>query len=96
MNRQKLKYSILGCIVLLFLIIEPAYANRLAEAAKSAETDIYEIGQAGAAIGVGVGAVLMFLSFAHIGKTILVGSLTGLSIFFGAPGIIEIIRSWFS
>jgi len=93
MNFQKLKATM--TIFVVSLLANPAFANKLQEAAQRGKNEIMLIAQTGSVIGVVAGGLLMSLGAGQVGKMVLVSGIIGASAIFGGPALIEVLRSIF-
>lgn len=82
--------------LLTIIIQQSALADRLAQAAISANSHLLTIAQATSGIAFALGAIFYHFGAPHMGKQILIGGVIGLAATFGGPAMIELLRSVFN
>ena len=81
--------------VLLLLMTNPSFANRLEEAAMRGQSIVISIGQITAVIGIVAGGIAMSIGMANVGRMILISGIIGAAATFGGPAIIEVLKEIF-
>jgi len=84
------------CFLLVILILaNPAFANRLEEAAMRGQSIVISIGQVTAVIGIVLGGIALSIGMANVGKMILMSGIIGAAATFGGPALIEVFKEIF-
>ena len=83
-------------LLLIIITQQNAMADRLAQAAISANSHLLTIAQATSGIAFALGAIFYHFGAPQMGKQILIGGVIGLAATFGGPAMIELLRSVFN
>lgn len=83
-------------LLLIIITQQNAMADRLAQAAISANSHLLTIAQATSGIAFALGAIFYHFGAPQLGKQILIGGVIGLAATFGGPAMIELLRSVFN
>lgn len=90
--RQAYSLILLG----LFSVIgNEAFANRLLDAANRGSNMVVTLAQTTSGIGIAIGAILLSMGIAQVGKSVLTGGVIGAFVTFGGPAIIDFVRGLF-
>jgi hypothetical protein len=89
------KTSNIILIVLFQLAASEANANRLAEAANRGSSMVLNLAQTTSGIGIALGAILLSLGIAQLGRNVLTGGVVGAFVTFGGPAIVDFVRGLF-
>lgn len=93
MKFEKIKNELL--ILIITIISNPAFANRLQAAAQRGKNEVMLIAQTGSVIGIVAGGLLMSLGAGQVGKMVLVSGVIGAAAIFGGPALVEVMRGIF-
>ncbi|MCB0361087.1 MAG: hypothetical protein KDD35_00090 [Bdellovibrionales bacterium] len=88
-----IRYLPVSAVIL--LISETSHANRLVQAASSANSQLLVLAQATSGIAFALGAIFYHFGAPHLGRQILIGGIIGLAATFGGPAMIELLRNVF-
>lgn len=94
MKNQKYIFHLMLSAVLLVLT-NPAFANRLEEAASRGQSIVISIGQVTAVIGIVLGGIAMSIGMANLGKMVLMSGVIGAAATFGGPAMIDVLKEIF-
>lgn len=94
MNRIKRIYN-LCLFAIIFIISNPAFANRLEEAAMRGQSIVISIGQITAVIGIVLGGIALSIGMANIGRMVLMSGIIGAAATFGGPALIDVAKEIF-
>lgn len=84
------------CLAAIILILSnPAFANRLEEAAMRGQSVVISIGQITAVIGIVLGGIALSIGMANVGKMVLMSGIIGAAATFGGPAIIDVVKEIF-
>lgn len=84
------------CLAAIILVLaNPAFANRLEEAAMRGQSMVISIGQVTAVIGIVLGGIALSIGMANVGKMVLMSGIIGAAATFGGPAIIDIVKEIF-
>ncbi len=84
------------CLAATILVLaNPAFANRLEEAAMRGQSIVISIGQVTAVIGIVLGGIALSIGMANIGKMVLMSGIIGAAATFGGPAIIDVVKEIF-
>lgn len=75
--------------------VDPAFANRLQDAAQQGQNMILTIAQITSVIGIALGGILMSVGWASAGKATLGGGVIGALASIGAPALIDFMKEMF-
>lgn len=84
------------CLAAIILVLSnPAFANRLEEAAMRGQNMVISIGQVTAVIGIVLGGIALSIGMANVGKMVLMSGIIGAAATFGGPAIIDVVKEIF-
>jgi hypothetical protein len=84
------------CLAASILVLSnPAFANRLEEAAMRGQSMVISIGQVTAVIGIVLGGIALSIGMANVGKMVLMSGIIGAAATFGGPAIIDVVKEIF-
>lgn len=84
------------CLAACILVLSnPAFANRLEEAAMRGQSMVISIGQVTAVIGIVLGGIALSIGMANVGKMVLMSGIIGAAATFGGPAIIDVVKEIF-
>ncbi len=84
------------CLAAIILVLSnPAFANRLEEAAMRGQSVVISIGQITAVIGIVLGGIALSIGMANVGKMVLMSGIIGAAATFGGPAIIDVVKEIF-
>lgn len=84
------------CLAAIILVLaNPAFANRLEEAAMRGQSMVISIGQVTAVIGIVLGGIALSIGMANVGKMVLMSGIIGAAATFGGPAIIDVVKEIF-
>ena len=86
------KWMILSLVLLMG---SEAFANRLTDAASRGSDMVITLAQTTSGIGVALGAILLSMGIAQVGKNVLTGGVIGAFVTFGGPAIIDFVKGLF-
>lgn len=85
----------LSLAAIILVLANPAFANRLEEAAMRGQGIIISIGQITAVIGIVLGGIALSIGMANVGKMVLMSGIVGAAATFGGPAIIDVVKEIF-
>lgn len=84
------------CLALIvFILSNPAVANRLEEAAIRGQSIVISIGQVTAVIGIVLGGIALSIGMANVGRMVLMSGIVGAAATFGGPAMIDVLKEIF-
>lgn len=92
---QIVKIYNLSLALIILVLANPAFANRLEEAAMRGQSIVVSIGQVTAVIGIVLGGIALSIGMANIGRMVLMSGLIGAAATFGGPAIIDVVKEIF-
>ena len=87
-------YNLIFTLILLVLS-NPAFANRLEEAAVRGQSIVISIGQVTAVIGIVLGGIALSIGMANVGRMVLMSGIIGAAATFGGPALIDVVKEIF-
>jgi len=81
--------------LILLVLSNPAFANRLEEAAVRGQSIVISIGQVTAVIGIVLGGIALSIGMANIGRMVLMSGIIGAAATFGGPALIDVVKEIF-
>lgn len=85
----------LSLAAIILVLSNPAFANRLEEAAMRGQSMVISIGQVTAVIGIVLGGIALSIGMANVGKMVLMSGIIGAAATFGGPAIIDVVKEIF-
>lgn len=79
----------------ILVVTNPAFANRLEEAAIRGQSIVISIGQVTAVIGIVLGGIALSIGFANVGRMVLMSGIIGAAATFGGPAVIDVVKEIF-
>ncbi len=84
------------CLMLFIMFVSnPAFANRLEEAAIRGQNIVISIGQVTAVIGIVLGGIALSIGMASVGRMVLISGIIGAAATFGGPALIDVVKEIF-
>lgn len=91
------KYESISLALIIFLANNPAFADSLDRVARTLSEKTIGVAQTLSLFGIGVGAIMLFIPWTrHLANHVLQGAGLGALLSFGAPIMIQFLKSLFT